>query len=556
MLLIVSGERVRQGEVRSRDSMIDSCAYDGEQVPSAEGARHFRSIRPTPLQAFAAFAVLASIVTWASVSALSSRPGAVPLHLELVAVMLSAGVLVLALVNAVLCITNWQLRGLDHRWLAFGVGFFLVACADAATTLRRVTNVFGGGREDRSPLDAGLPLSLLIAALCIVLWWRLASGRGRAPRRARAVLSVCVVAIGLVSVSLLSLDLQIIGKARLAAPGLAVTCLAGIAWSSGTRRNFAGRIDGVLLVTLGLIGEACIASDALPLGSSRELIAVRLFELEGFVLSAVALAIRVVVGARMQAKELDGVLSEAEALSDVLESIAVDRDGFEHEVRSALLFMNSGLNLLEKSTTSRSAPGEVFKAAAYLRHGTVTLASLVAEKPSSPRVFDVIGIAQIEVGVASLLGVEVTLEVDDDAPHRAAGDPTVFARVLREFLDNVRLHAPGAHAVVTVRRTPDGIEVGVEDDGPGIGGDPSQALVWGWREEGALGPGQGYGLAIARHLFERDGEGIAISRGHGDVGTLVTVRLPNPDHLSADYPSPIPRGSAARPRAIEGGVPL
>ncbi len=535
--------------------MTDSCAYDGEAVPRAEGMSHFRSIRPTPLQIFAVIAVLASTVTWISVGALSSRPGFVPRHLELVASMLSAGVLVLALVNTVLSVTNWQLRGLDRRWLAFGFGFFLVSCANAATTLREVKSALGSGQYERSPLDAGLPLSLLIAALCIVLWWRLACGRGTAPRRARTVMLVCLVAVGLAATLLLSLDLQAIARTRLAAPVLVAACLAGIVWTSRTRRNFGSRTDAVILVSLGPIGEAALASALLPLGSSRELIAVSLFEFEALAFSAVALAIEVVMGARMQAKELDGVLSEAEALSDVLESTVVDRDGLEHEVRSALLFMNSGLNLLEANATSRSAPGEVFKAAAYLRQGTVTLASLVAETSPVSRVFDVIGIAQIEVGVASLLGVEVTLDVDDDAPHRATGDPTVFARVLRELLDNVRLHAPGAHAVVTVRRAPDGIEVGVEDDGPGIGGDPSRAFTWGWREEGALGPGQGYGLAIAKHLLERDGEGIAISRGHGGVGTLVTLRLPNPDHLWPDCSSLTPRGPAARPRAIEGGVP-
>ncbi len=132
-----------------------------------------------------------------------------------------------------------------------------------------------------------------------------------------------------------------------------------------------------------------------------------------------------------------------------------------------------------------------------------------------------------EVGAdAGRAGAQVAVEADPALC--AAIRPKAFKRALSNLVQNAAAH--GAHVQVAARRTPfGGLEVSVDDDGPGI---PPDRYEEAFRPFGRLDPsrnqnakGVGLGLAIARD----------VARGHGgDVelekspmgGLRATVRLP------------------------------
>ncbi len=83
----------------------------------------------------------------------------------------------------------------------------------------------------------------------------------------------------------------------------------------------------------------------------------------------------------------------------------------------------------------------------------------------------------------------VTLAVDPAVAEESASMRLTVHRIVQEALTNVGRHAPGASATVTVRRSRDGVDVIVEDDG--------RCLV-----TSGVRPGGGFGLAGMRERIE------------------------------------------------------
>lgn len=88
------------------------------------------------------------------------------------------------------------------------------------------------------------------------------------------------------------------------------------------------------------------------------------------------------------------------------------------------------------------------------------------------------------------------------------------------LVDNVFAHTPdGTAFALAVRRVPDGVEVAVEDDGPGL---PTGSLV----DRGRSGAGStGLGLDVARRTAVDVGGTLAVGRGPGG-GARVALVLP------------------------------
>jgi len=105
--------------------------------------------------------------------------------------------------------------------------------------------------------------------------------------------------------------------------------------------------------------------------------------------------------------------------------------------------------------------------------------------------------------------------------------PNALRRVVTNLLDNALRH--GSRAVVTARRVPEGVEIRVDDDGPGIAEE---------RREEAFRPfhrldegrnldagGVGLGLAVSRDIVR--GHGGELTLAHSPLGGLrAVVRLP------------------------------
>ncbi|HTE15520.1 MAG TPA: ATP-binding protein, partial [Burkholderiales bacterium] len=115
-----------------------------------------------------------------------------------------------------------------------------------------------------------------------------------------------------------------------------------------------------------------------------------------------------------------------------------------------------------------------------------------------------------------------------DAPAPVKGDDFLLREMLGNLIDNaVRYTQRGGHVTVRLAHAGDAIEIGVEDNGPGIPESERDAVLE--RFHRVLGTGVegcGLGLAIVREIVLRHGGHIRLLAGHSNQGTLAQVALP------------------------------
>ena len=129
---------------------------------------------------------------------------------------------------------------------------------------------------------------------------------------------------------------------------------------------------------------------------------------------------------------------------------------------------------------------------------------------------------------ARLSGVEIDLDVPADL--ELAIDPNALETALRNLLDNALkacVAAEGHHIVVKAKRTPDGADLAVRDDGLGF---PPEDAAMIFEKFHRLGdelrrtmPGTGLGLYIVRRLVELSGGSIEAHSDGPGRGATVTI---------------------------------
>jgi signal transduction histidine kinase len=119
------------------------------------------------------------------------------------------------------------------------------------------------------------------------------------------------------------------------------------------------------------------------------------------------------------------------------------------------------------------------------------------------------GLAGLDVLVEGVraAGLSVTLQVEGELDDLPAGLDLSAYRIVQEALTNTMKHAGASVAEVRVRRTPDGVELEVVDDGAGpVGNGHGRGLI-GMRERASLvggeveaGPQPGGGFRVKATL--------------------------------------------------------
>jgi two-component system OmpR family sensor kinase len=117
------------------------------------------------------------------------------------------------------------------------------------------------------------------------------------------------------------------------------------------------------------------------------------------------------------------------------------------------------------------------------------------------------------------------LEVDC-AETTALADAERVGQIARIFVDNALVHTPpGSTVCVRTAWRDHGVELAVEDDGPGIPpGERDRVFARFARLDGAVASGSGLGLAIARELAALMGGDIVLESAPGR--TVFALRLP------------------------------
>ena len=135
----------------------------------------------------------------------------------------------------------------------------------------------------------------------------------------------------------------------------------------------------------------------------------------------------------------------------------------------------------------------------------------------------------IDEVIGDLPGPPIGITVDAlNHPLSIVAAPT--RRIVRELVHNAVRHSPpGTPVRITATVSPDGLELTVEDEGPGIDTQMQSAVfspfVQGREAAASHSPGLGIGLALVRRYVERQGGQVSLESTLG-TGTRVRVLLP------------------------------
>lgn len=266
----------------------------------------------------------------------------------------------------------------------------------------------------------------------------------------------------------------------------------------------------------------------------RTLDVLRIILLVGSLLAAVAAGAAAAWYARWALVPVRDALAAQRAALRRQRQFAADAS---HELRTPLAVIGSAIEYLRRHPERRV--GEVADALEDIGAETGRLGRLVDDllllaRSDSGAVslerlpVDLAPIAEEAVATMAKLAAErgVTVEVRVE-PSLVEGDAARLRQLVGNLLDNAIRHAPPrGHVWLRVGGDGSGVELVVEDDGPGIRLEHlPRVFDRFWRAPGAPGEGSGLGLAIAAWIVERHGGRIAAAN-RPEGGARFSVWLP------------------------------
>ncbi|MEY2464059.1 MAG: two-component system, OmpR family, sensor histidine kinase MtrB [Acidimicrobiaceae bacterium] len=230
----------------------------------------------------------------------------------------------------------------------------------------------------------------------------------------------------------------------------------------------------------------------------------------------------------------------AQALQDRIERDARFASDVSHELRSPLMTLSAAVNVLE---TRRDEMPERAQAALDLLGVEVGRFSQLVEDLLEISRYDA-GAVRLELDEIRLAefvmqavsasddGRTVPVELDSElAGVVAQADKRRLMRVIANLLDNARKYGDGATGV-SLRRVEEGVQIAVEDEGPGVPEDERDVIFERFARGGGAGrrgsgEGVGLGLAlVAEHVRLHGGRVWVEERLDGREGARFVIELP------------------------------
>ncbi len=241
--------------------------------------------------------------------------------------------------------------------------------------------------------------------------------------------------------------------------------------------------------------------------------------------------------------EVRPVIEAMNALLQRLSAALASQQRFIADAAHQLRTPIAGLRTQTELALRQSSPQEVRATLAQLQTATEhathlinQLLSLARAEPSAEnaQAMETLDLAALARNTATewvprALARDIDLGFEGpDGPLPVKGDDFLLHEMLGNLIDNaVRYTQRGGHVTVTLARAGSAVNIGVEDDGPGIPENEREAVLE--RFHRVLGTGVegcGLGLAIVREIAVRHGGSIRLLAGRGNRGTLAQVALP------------------------------
>lgn len=269
-------------------------------------------------------------------------------------------------------------------------------------------------------------------------------------------------------------------------------------------------------------------------------------------LSDVSMAAEAIAGGQLDTRlhqtddpDLGALVTSFNRMVQALEE-RIERDGrfasdVSHELRSPLTTLSSSIEVL--ASRRNEMPDDSARSAVDLMVADVARFKQLVEDLLEISRFDA-GVARLEldeVRLAELVGQAVSWSTDRDVPveldAELAGvvvraDKRRIVRVIANLIDNAEKYGGGVTAV-SLRRVESGVELAVEDAGPGVP-DEDRALVFdrfsrglGASRRGTGSDGMGLGLSlVAEHVRLHGGRVCVRDRLDAKPGARFVVELP------------------------------
>ena len=234
-------------------------------------------------------------------------------------------------------------------------------------------------------------------------------------------------------------------------------------------------------------------------------------------------------------EHVESSLTQRQASEERLRRFVADAS---HELRTPVAVIRSHAELAGR--TGAPLPPDVAHALTridresarmgHLVDDLLLLARLDSGRPLARDDVDLTRIALDAVSDARVAGADHRWQLDlPEEPVSVRGDGSALHQVVANLLANARAHTPaGTSVVTTVRTGPDGVELVVADDGPGI---PTGAQPWIFErftraddDRAAATGSSGLGLAIVQAIVREHGGRVELVSEPG--ATRFTVTLP------------------------------
>lgn len=226
---------------------------------------------------------------------------------------------------------------------------------------------------------------------------------------------------------------------------------------------------------------------------------------------------------------------ETQRVQDLLASLPDSTfvNSLAHELRTPLAAIIGFATLLKREATSPAAD-RVLGSARRMQQMIEDLLELdrisrgVAQ--TSPQSTDLEIEARHVIKTLNLQDHELVLDVED-AARVARVDPAHFDRIVEVLLSNIDRHtSPGTPAQMHIEKTPSGILISVEDQGPGIPDEQKEAIFSPFHERDLSGSAfpTGLSLSLVAEFAKMEGGKVWVEDNAGG-GSVFCVLLGTPD---------------------------
>ncbi|EQB14121.1 sensor histidine kinase [Sphingobium lactosutens] len=233
---------------------------------------------------------------------------------------------------------------------------------------------------------------------------------------------------------------------------------------------------------------------------------------------------------RPLATAFDHLLAQLDRATSSMRRFTADAS---HQMRTPLSILRVQVALARRGSVA--ALDEIDEAVQRLERLVTQLLALArAEESGEAPPLEAVDLREVSRAVIGRLinqaihcGVELTLEVADDAPYVVPAHRTLVYEIMANLVDNgIRYNQRGGTVGVLLSRQADAVLLRVRDDGPGIAPeDRERVFERFYRARAANGPdGTGLGLAIVQSAASRMGAVVFLQ--DEEPGLSVTVRFP------------------------------